>query len=738
MNLFRGVAGAAAALLVTVAVSPAQAAETGAAVTNRPRIGLVLGGGGALGFAHIGVLRVLEEARVPIDYIAGTSMGSIIGGLYAAGMSPDEIQSFLQSLDWNEVMTDETPRRDLFYRRKLEDQRFLFEMGMGWGRPKLSTGMASGQKLNNVLQYMSLRAVAITNFNELPIPYRAVATDLESGQAYVIDHGNLARAMRASMSVPGAFTPTLLDGRILVDGGIVNNLPVDVAKGMGADFIIAVDVGSGGDVVKAEELHSMGSILGRTYSIAQRPDQIRNYKSADLGIQPPLLGFTASQFDRIEKLAPEGEKAARSKMDDLKRLGVSPEAYQAYLARQRRPHPKTVVVSEIDVTGNDRVNEDIIRGRIRSKQGEPFDKATVNRDLMNIYGIGEYEQVRFNLTPEPDGTSKLVYDTLEKNWGPMYFKYGLRLQSDFEKDAQWGMLLNMTRMSINSLGAEWRNEAEIGSMSDFISEFYQPLDRHGFLFVAPSVEYHSEFQDVYQDDNRIAEYEVTYAVARFDVGVQWKEYAEFRVGPYWGSGEASVDTGAADLPELDEDLAGWKSILTVDRQDRTVFARQGYRLRVEGDFSSAGLGADRDYEKYLAEYRGQHSIDNHTLTGGLRYGASPSDDLPGYAQFTLGGPFGFAGLAEDQFRGSEMAIASLGYRYRLVALPSTVGRGVYAVSRVDVGNVWADADERDLSDTRTGVALGVGADTAIGPMLLAFGAAEGGYSRWYFTLGTAF
>jgi NTE family protein len=722
--------------LVMVPLLASQAEEGTNAV--RPKIGLVLGGGGALGFAHIGVLRVLEEARVPIDYIAGTSMGSIIGGLYACGMSPDEIESFLGSLDWNEVMSDKTPRRDLFFRRKIEDQRYLFEMGAGFGRPKMGSGMAAGQKLNNVIQYMTLRSSSITNFDNLPIPFRAVATDLESGTPYVIDHGNLSRAMRASMAVPGAFTPAKLDGHLLVDGGIVNNLPVDVAKAMGADVIIAVDVGSSGDKVEAKELRSLGAILGRTYAIAQRPEQIKNFKSADIGIQPPLLGFTASQFDGLAKIAPEGEKAAREKLGALARYSVSPEEHAKYLARQRRPAQVSIPIGKIEVIGNDRVSESSIRGRIGSQPGEPFDRQQVNRDLRRIYGIGEFEQVLFSLRPEPDGTSTLLYDTREKDWGPTYFKYGLRLQSDFEKDAQWGMLLNLTRMSINDLGGEWRNELEIGSLQDITSEFYQPLDSRGFLFVAPSAEYRSELQDVYEKDQRTAIYDVTKTVGRFDVGVQVRDYAEIRAGPFWGHVKAKVDTGTADLPEVSDELSGWNTSLIVDRQDRTVFARQGHYFRADGQFAIKGMGGDRNYDKVTLVYRGQKSIGDHTGVLGLRYGTSLDTDLPAYNQFTLGGPFGFAGLAESQFRGSEQAIASLGYRYRLVELPSALGRGIYAITRVDYGNVWEKESDVDVSDCRTGVAVGLGVDSSMGPISLAYSLADGGYSLWYFSLGTAF
>jgi len=705
--------------------------------TRRPRIGLALGGGGALGLTHIGVLKVLEEHRIPIGFIAGTSMGAIVAGCYASGMAPDEIQAFLEKLDWDEVMSDETPRRELYFRRKADDQRYLLEMGIGRHGIKMGTGIAAGQKFNNIMQYLTLRAAGVTDFDKLPIPYRAVATDLQSGTPYVISGGNLATAMRASMAVPGVFTAVEIDGRVLVDGGVVMNLPVDVVRGMGADIVIAVDVGSASDNVNPDALKTIGGILGRTYAIAQRPDQIRQFGEADVGIRPALAGFTAAEFHRVSELVPLGEKGAREKHDDLSRLGVDPETYAAFLNTQRHPNPESVRIGAIAVTGNQRVNEDIIRGRIYTKTGDAFVPREVNRDLMRIYGVGEFEQVLFRLNPNTDATeSTLGYDVKEKAAGPLYFKYGLNLQSNMERDAEWAMLLNLTRMSLNRFGAEWRNEMEIGSRQLLLSEFYQPLHYRGTFFVAPKVEYRTELQDIYQEKTRIAEYEVKTFRAQFDFGIQLRRFAELRIGPMWGTGKAGVETGTSDLPELDEDYAGLGSRLIVDRQDRTFFAREGYYIETTGDFARDVAGGDRDFDKVSGTLRYQKSIGDHTCTFGIKAGTSLGSALPGYAQFTLGGPAGFAGIAENQFRGAYLGVGSLGYRHRLLQLPSTLGRGIYTFIRGDIGNVWQDG--MDADDLRYGCVVGLGADTAIGPIMLSYGRADEDYDCFYFSLGSGF
>lgn len=724
------------ALIAAVSLALGAGAE-GQEGSGRPKVGLVLGGGGALGIAHVGVLRVLEEQRVPIDYIAGTSMGAIIAGLYASGMSPDEIEAFLAGLDWNEVMTDATPRRELFFRRKLEDQRYLLELGLGRKGLKMGTGMAAGQKFNNLLQLQVQRAATITDFNKLPIPYRAVATDLQSGEAFVMDHGNLARAMRASMAVPGAFTAVEIDGRLLVDGGIVNNLPVDVVKAMGADIVIAVDVGSDADKVDPAKLRTMVGILSRTYAIAQRPEQVEQFKKADIGLQPKLAGFTASQFSRVKELIPPGEEAARAKIPELRKLDIGAEEYAAYIIRHRCADPSGIRIESVAVSGQKRVSEKAIRGRIKSQPGETFDPAKMQLDLMRIYGIGELEQVLYRLEQTQEGAGTLHYEVTEKPAGPLYLNVGLNLRSDFRNDSDWNLLVNLTRRSINGLGAEWRNEAIIGSTEALLSEFYQPLDHGGYLFVAPTIDYRSEKQDIYFDKELIAEYDAKTAEARLDFGLQLRSYAELRVGPVVGNGKFDVHTGIPGLPEFDDDYIGPAASLIVDRQDRTYFPRQGYYFSLQGIFPNTDYGGDVSYDRLEGNFRLAHSAGDHTLELGLEGGSALGSELPPYAEFLLGGPDSFAGLAQDQFRGSTLGTASIGYRYRLKTLPPQLGRGIYTITRYDTGNVW-DETGIDVKDLRHGLALGIGVDTEFGPLNFTYGLADGGYARFYFSLGSDF
>jgi NTE family protein len=298
------------------------------------------------------------------------------------------------------------------------------------------------------------------------------------------------------------------------------------------------------------------------------------------------------------------------------------------------------------------------------------------------------------------------------------------------------MLLNLTRMSVNDLGGEWRNELQIGSWLDMVSELYQPLEPSGYLFVAPNVEYLSRVEDVYDGKSRVAEYEIDTFRGQLDLGVQLRDYAELRVGPFWGTGRASVETGSSDLEESDEDFAGWATSLIVDRQDRTLFAREGYYLGIDGEFAMESMGGESEYEKISGQARGQFSRGDHTYGLGLQGGTSLGSELPSYAELTLGGAFSFAGLAEDQFRGSYLGVGSLSYRYRLMQLPSQLGRAVYAMARFDAGNVWEDSFDTD--DLRYGALGGIGADSVLGPLYLGYGRTDDGYDSIYFSLGTVF
>lgn len=734
-------AGWMIALALAVSFS-AVAAKPVMAKDARPRIGVALGGGGALGMAHVGVLRVLEDMQIPIDYIGGTSMGAIISGMYAAGMSPDEIEQFLAEQDWWDVLNDQTPRRDLEYRRKRDDQRYFLQLG--WNRGlRFGRGAAAGQKFNNLLETETLRVADITDFDALPIPYRCVATDLRTGRGVVLDHGSLSKAMRASMAVPGVFTPVVWDEYVFADGGLVDNMPVDVILEMGADIVIAVDVG--GSAARAETNNtydSIGQVLSRTYSIMQRPGQDENLEKADVVLVPDLVGFSASDFQRYAEIIPPGEAAARDAADQLRPYSVEDEAFETYLVRQRRAQPKEISISRVELTGNRRVDTRVAAGRVRSRPGR-LDLDQVDRDLLHLYGLGEFEQILYSVEPAETGENTLKYDMKEKSWGPNYLQFGFRLKSDFEQDADWGLLVNFRKTSLNRLGGEWNNEFEVGSQFHAFSEFYQPVTFSGVFFVSPSIGYKKNIQGIYSNQDRIAEYDFRQLEARADLGIQLSRYAVLRGGAVWRSVDGRVRTGAADLPEAEEEEAGWSVRFGVDRLDRiALFAREGGQLNLAYESIQESMGSPTTYEKAWGNALQCFSLGDHTLQVQALGGTSFDREVPAYSEFLVGGENSFVGMSEGELRVNDFAVGTLVYRYRLARLPPTFGQAIYALVLFDAGKVWRAAeDENDPdedSDWIFGGGGGLGLDTRLGPIYIGYGQTDEGAHRGYFSLGSFF
>lgn len=710
---------------------------------DRPKIGLALGGGGAKGFAHIGVLKVLEENRVPVDYIAGTSMGAIIAGLYATGMTPDQIEAELVKLDWWDLLDDQTERPLLSYRRKLEDGRYLLDLELGIGKSglRMPNATAAGQKFNNLMQFLTLNAetLRLKHFDQLPIPFRAICTDLKTGEAVVLDHGNLGTAMRASMAVPGVFTPVEWEGRLLVDGGIVNNIPVDVVRGMGADIVIAVDLGAKDVLATSESLDSLGGILAQTYQLMRRPGQDAQMKNADVAILPDTSKFSSGEFHKVGEIIPLGRTGALVVKDDMHTYALGVEAYAAHRsARLRAGLGKSFRVDRVEFNGLHHVDSRSLRPLLRTRADTMVNVEDLQWDLGRIYARGDFQQVGFLLEPDEPGRGGITFDAIEKPWGPNFVHFGLKLETDTENASSWGLLVNLRNAQLNPMGGEWWTDLEIGDSRRFFSEFYQPLTFAGDFFIAPAIEAFSDLEDVYQDGSRIGEYRNEQLIGRIDIGIQLRHYAEARFGYFYGQADADVDTGPSDLPELDESYAGGVIQVTADRLDNTHFPTSGFLLDSMLILAQDELGSDRSFERLSIELKLAKKFGPHVISADLAAGSALDSDLPEYNAFLLGGPTSFSGLAPGQLRGSYLGTIALEYRYEISKLPPSLGGSVYITTRGDFGNVWQNEDDVDFDDTLLGGSVGLAADTILGPAYLGLGHAEGGDNLGFVALGADF
>jgi NTE family protein len=697
----------------------------------------VLSGGGARGLAHVGVLKVLEELRVPVHCVTGTSMGAIVGGAYSAGTPPADLEAFVQRADWNEVFRDSPPRAEISTRRKIDEYKTLFapEYGIKRGGLVLPKGVIAGVSIEGFFRGLTEPAIDITDFDKLPIPFRAVAADIETGEAIVLSRGSLARAMRASMSVPGALSPVEIDGRLLVDGGIANNLPIDEARKLCADVIIAVNIST--PALKRDEITSALSVAGQLINFLGKVNveqQLASLGSRDVLIAPDLGAISAASFERSADAIRIGEDATRALAGSLTRYSLPPEQYAALRRRQTAEQKPLGSVDEIRFEGLRRTNPEVLRALVSSKPGEPLTEEKVSADLRRIYGRGDFESIDYQIRTE-SGRRVLVVLPQEKEWGPDYLRFGLGLATDFQGQYIFNILAQYRKTWLNKLGGEWLNEAQIGQHSFLATEFIQPVEERGRYFMAPYARVGRDLSPVFSGANRIGEYETKETRLGVDGGVFLGTWGEARLGAVWRDVNATIVTGPQVLPEAHEKTAGLRALLYVDQLDNAWFPRKGYRMTATAYAAEESFGSDHQYRRVEGEAVGATSRGAHTFNFKLSGGTDAQSTLPAYENFKLGGPLRLSGYQIDQFSGDRYAFARVMYYNRAIPLPDLLGSGVFAGASLEVGKMEARFAGQGSPGTTTSGSVFLAASTFAGPAYFGFGFGENGNYSVYLLLG---
>jgi NTE family protein len=737
----RIVAVAVSLALVPNVALPQGAPGPEAPPAARPKIGLALSGGGARGAAHIGVLKVLEELRVPVDCVTGTSMGSVVGGSFAAGTTPAEMEQIVTQTDWSEVFTDRPPRAEISPRLKQDDYKGLFapEFGVRGGTLVVQKGIVSGVNIESFLRYLTQQSARIGDFRKLPVPFRAVATDIETGEAVILDRGNLARAMRASMAIPGAVAPVEIEGRLLVDGGIANNLPIDVARKMCGDVIIAVNIST--PPLEREQITSALSIVGQLMNFLgkeQVDKQLASLSKRDVLITPELGNISAGSFERMSEAVKIGEAAARGQADALRRYSLPKAEYEALRKRQVVPRtPSLGRIDEIRFEGIERSNSAVLRQLMDTKPGDEVTEASLTADLRRIYGRGDFDSVSYRIDERPSGRT-LVIQVHEKETGPNYIRFGLTLATESKGNSYFNLIASYRATWVNRFGAEWKVETQVGQNSYALTEFYQPLTRYGYFFVAPYASAGQSYRGVYSGNDRVADYVVRESRGGFDLGTNFGQWGELRVGPVWRLVRADVQTGSPVLPNVDTNASGARVSLIVDRLDQVWFSREGQRVVANGFKAYQTMGADAGYARADLSYFQALSFGEHTFQAGLFGGTNLDTNLPGYDSFTLGGPFRLSAYAINQFSGQQAMFGTLRYLNQVKRLPSPIGSGVYAGASLEAGRV----NKLDVGPSSTGnlesASIFLGADTFLGPAWVGAGFAPGGIRSVFLLVGVPF
>ena len=751
MTSARSAAAAIVAAVVSLAGSfalaqPSTPAATGATPSRidkpvgRPMVCLVLSGGGARGAAHIGVIRVLEEYRVPIDCITGTSMGSLVGAAYASGMTVPEMEKLTEKITFDLLFKEVPPRQELTIRRKQDELRLnLFSPEIGVndrGDVGFAKGVVSGVQLETVLRELS-RIRGYVDFDKLPIPFRAVATDLVTGKPKVFDKGDLALAMRASMSVPGVIAPAEFDDMMLVDGGLVNNLPVDIARSMGADVVIAVNLGT--PLSKREEIKNVFGITGQMIAILTEQNvqqTLATLKPTDILILPELGNYTAGDFDNMKSTFPIGDAAARKVADRLAALSLPADRYAQFQSqRTKAVVAETRPIDEIRFEPRPkRVNPEFMATLIESKAGEPFDQATLDGDLLRLYGTRDFEHVSYRLIDSP--TKQILnIQGIEKSWGPNYLRFGLGLSSDFSGNAFFNLQAQYRRTWINSYGGEWYNDVALGRNTAWYSEFYQPLDARQRFFVAPYLDLERRFLDVFVGDTPTSEYSLPTALAGLDLGTQFTRYGEVRLGLFGGVTKPKLNSGnALTEDEQSATLAGLRLRGYFDQLDSLNFPKDGWAANFQLIKGFEALGSDYDYDRWEGSLVMAKSFGRHTLNLAMR-GSGPiaAERSPVYVSAPWGGFLQQSGFQTGQLLNERFLYGRLVYNYRLLTVP--LFEGLYAGVSAEAGDYGRPLVAGNPTGTLYSGAAFLAFDSPLGPMYLGYGLGTGGNSAAYFYLG---
>jgi len=718
INLFQAIS--CCLLLIISAIASAK---------PRPKIGLALSGGGARGMTHVGVLKALEEKNIPIDYIAGTSMGSIVGGLYATGMSPEDLEWAIKSVDWDNALNPANKRKLKNYRQKQEEKHYFadIEIGISKDGAKSGTGLVGDHKVMLELQRL-VGSFNEQDFSQFPIPFRAVTTDLNEGEPYVIDHGDLAMAMRASMAVPLVFGPVKHQNRMLVDGGILNNLPVDVVRSMGADIVIAVNISS--PLAKVDENSSVLSLTYQSVDVALVQNTKQSLKMADIVIQPKLEGIDASMFDKAAVMINDGYLSTYQLSEELMALSIPENDYITHLeSRNFLPRDIPSRIRFVSFSGNQRTATERLTTRADQIIGEAFNPALVQDFVDQIVSTEEDIQVITYSVESKEGSKGIAFKVKEKQWGPDYLKFGLKVADDFDSNTRISLLVRHHRYNINSKGGHWVNDLSVGSVLSWQSELYQPLDFENKFFATANIDTIKDTRRFYQGIDAIGEYDHKKFGIGINLGYNPNAYSEVRAG-IWYKDESVVPV----INNLDFETAinGTTGLLInygFDTLEKPVAPRFGYDINAEvGIFDRVQYVSFDGYRRFPFFTKSAAHVR-------LKFDFTDLVDSNEYFK-AYGGVDDFAGYPTHSLLGLNAFLLELGWFTPLTPINIPIVGVPDLTVKTHWGNVWQT--NINIEDMIYGISAGISFDIQDTVMFLGTGYSHDGEARFYLRLGTGF
>ncbi len=704
-------------------------------VNPRPRIGVALEGGGALGLAHIGVLQWFEENRIPVDYIAGTSMGGLVAGIYATGMRPNEIHRLVSKIDWNDTIAGKIPFEALSYRRKEDLRAFQngIELGLRDGL-SLPAGLTSDKNITFLLDRETLAYSRLKSFDDLPVPFRCVATDLTSGKPVVFKDGPLGEALRATMSLPAVFPPVRRDGTLYADGGLLDNLPVDLVKQMGADIVIAVNLSD--EPFRPQDNHSMVSILQRSISLMITVNALRSIEKADVVISVDLSTYTSGSYAAAEAIIARGYAAAARKSSLLTRLSMDKSEWGMYLAAREARRIQSVPIPQfVRVDGVEPALSHGIENTLAPNIGRPVDPGRLERDINLIAGNGRYYGLSYGLT-ELDGQPGLMLRANPKEYAPPLLNLGFLVDGSDINNVRWSMSARITALDVGGIRSEWRTDISAGAIWGITTEYYKPLTSTTKWFVAPQVSGTSIPFDLYNRTSLLASYRIRQAGGGLDLGYAIDRFSEIRFGYNAGYLQSSLSVGDPLLPTPSGRFGIASVRYDLDRLDNPVVPRDGESLRLRAQWDDASPGAPRGFplgELSFGVVRPVSKPGSVYVQGftGSTFGYHDT----GLPQFFLGGPGRLGAYGTNEVRTDQYWLARLGYIHELFRLPVILGNKVYLTAALEMAGAYGAPGVSRLPGDGSG---GLVMETIFGPLFVGGSAGDTGHRKVYFLLGKFF
>lgn len=719
------------------AQTPAAPVTTAArtAPQRRPKIGVALEGGGAMGLAHIGVLKWFEEHHIPVDYVAGTSMGGLVGGFYATGMTPQEMQKLIQGLDWRKILSDRTPYEDLSYRRK-EDQRaypnsLIFGLKNGLSAPE---GLIAGHQIGLLIDRVMLPYYGISSFDDMPVPFRCVATDLVSGQSHVFQDGPLPVALRSTMSIPGAFSPVREGKAVYVDGGLLNNLPTDVVKQMGAEIVIAVHLQSA--PVEAKDIRSVFGVLNHSVRAMLKENELRGLEMADSIVSVPLGEFTTVDYAKSGPIMQRGYDAANAKAPMLQAFALSDADWDAYKqARKARERAELPMPQFVKIEGASGKGEAYAARYFRSFLNKPLDTEKLDDVLTRMTGVGRFDSAGYWLT-EQDGKPGLLVRVVEKLDAPPTFQPAFEVDGSQAGNVDFTTGTRFTFIDIAGFRSEWRTDLLLGNTYGIQTELYRPFTADSHWFFAPHADASDTTFQIYAKNDPLADYRIYRINIGGDVGYSFGRFSELRVGYQVGSLNTKLRLGTPQIPEVEGRVGQSHLHYLLDHTDDPVIPRRGFKAESNFRWFDQSPGATSGFPSMDLKLGYFQPIARPVSLfaegeGGSTFGTTNT----GIPQFFLGGPLRLSAYGNNEFQGNQFYLFRAGFIHDLLTLPPFVGKKVYAVGSYEIGKMYGVTTGSNLPNA---VAAGFLAETAVGPFFIGGSLGDSGHRKWFFQLGRVF